>query len=80
MDLTEELVTTVATEVNGTPITHFNGHEIDLSKWTRLSMREAIIKSGRFWRPRLRQRPVDVATLRTSLTSRSFYRVGLKLR
>ena len=46
MDLTEELVTKVATEVNGTPITHFNGHEIDLSKWTRLSMREAIMK---FW-------------------------------
>ena len=46
MDLTQELVTTVATEVNGTPITHFNGHEIDLSKWTKLSMREAIIK---FW-------------------------------
>ncbi len=42
MDLTEELVTTVATEVNGTAITHFNGHEIDLSQWTRLSMREAI--------------------------------------
>jgi len=46
MQLTEELVTFVATEVNGTPITHFNGHEIDLSQWTRLSMREAIIK---FW-------------------------------
>ncbi|HEV2644747.1 MAG TPA: amino acid--tRNA ligase-related protein, partial [Acidobacteriaceae bacterium] len=46
MDLTQELITTVATEVNGTPITTFNGHEIDLSKWTKLSMREAIIK---FW-------------------------------
>ncbi len=46
MDLTEELVTTVATEVNGTTITHFNGHDIDLSKWTRLSMREAIRSSG----------------------------------
>ncbi len=33
-------------EVNGTTITHFNGNEIDLSKWTKLSMREAIIK---FW-------------------------------
>jgi len=42
MTLTEELVTKVATEVNGTPITHFNGQDIDLSKWTRLSMREAI--------------------------------------
>ncbi len=46
MQLTEELVTFVATQVNGTTITHFNGHEIDLSKWTKLSMREAIIK---FW-------------------------------
>ncbi len=54
MDLTEELVTKVATDVNGTPITHFNGQEIDLSKWTRLSMREAIIK---FWPTGLRVRP-----------------------
>ena len=46
MDLTQELVTRVATEVNGTPITHFNGHEIDLSQWQKLSMREAIIL---FW-------------------------------
>ncbi|MGH8801525.1 MAG: lysine--tRNA ligase, partial [Casimicrobiaceae bacterium] len=44
MDLTEELITTVAKEVNGTTITHFGGHEIDLSKWQKLSMREAIIK------------------------------------
>ena len=44
MQLTEELVTFVATEVNGTTITHFNGERIDLSKWTKLSMREAIIK------------------------------------
>ena len=42
MDLTEELVTQVATEVNGTSITNFNGNEIDLSKWQKLSMREAI--------------------------------------
>jgi lysyl-tRNA synthetase, class II len=46
MDLTQELVTSVATEVNGTPLTTFNDVEIDLSKWTKLSMREAIIK---FW-------------------------------
>jgi lysyl-tRNA synthetase, class II len=44
MKLTEELVTSVATEVNGSLQTTFNGHEIDLSKWTKLSMREAIIK------------------------------------
>ncbi|MCU1226554.1 MAG: lysyl-tRNA synthetase [Edaphobacter sp.] len=48
MRLTEELIIFVAQQVNGTTITHFNGHEIDLSKWTKLSMREAIIK---WWPP-----------------------------
>ncbi|HLI77640.1 MAG TPA: amino acid--tRNA ligase-related protein, partial [Acidobacteriaceae bacterium] len=46
MDLTQELITFVATEVNGTTKTHFNGHNIDLGKWQKLSMREAIVK---FW-------------------------------
>ncbi len=46
MKLSEELIIFVAKQVNGTCITHFNGHEIDLGKWTRLSMREAIIH---FW-------------------------------
>jgi lysyl-tRNA synthetase, class II len=46
MQLTEELIAFVAMEVNGTTITEFNGHTIDLAKWTRLTMREAII---RFW-------------------------------
>jgi lysyl-tRNA synthetase class 2 len=46
MDLTEELVKYVAMEANGTTLTSFNGVEIDLGKWTKLSMREAIIK---FW-------------------------------
>ena len=44
MTLTEELVAFVAQEVNGTTITNFGGVEIDLGKWTRLTMREAIIK------------------------------------
>jgi lysyl-tRNA synthetase class 2 len=44
MRLTEELIIFVAKKVNGTTITHFNGNEIDLGRWTRLSMREAIIK------------------------------------
>jgi lysyl-tRNA synthetase class 2 len=44
MELTQEIVTFVATEVNGSTVTHFGGHEIDLAKWTKLSMREAIIK------------------------------------
>ena len=46
MKLSEELIIFVAREVNGTTITHFNGNEIDLGKWQRYSMREAIIK---FW-------------------------------
>jgi lysyl-tRNA synthetase class 2 len=44
MDLTEELIKFVAMEVNGSTITHFNGNEIDLSRWQKLSMREAIVK------------------------------------
>ena len=53
MDLTEELIKFVAMEVNGTTITNFpipkgpragEVIEIDLGKWTRLTMREAIIK------------------------------------
>lgn len=44
MTLTEDLITFVAKEVNGTTITNFGGVEIDLGLWTRLTMREAIIK------------------------------------
>ena len=44
MNLTEELIAFVAQEVNGTTITNFNDVEIDLAKWERLTMREAIIK------------------------------------
>jgi lysyl-tRNA synthetase class 2 len=43
MDLTEELLKFVAVEVNGTTVTEFNGHTIDLGKWQRLTMREAIV-------------------------------------
>jgi lysyl-tRNA synthetase class 2 len=46
MLLTEELVEYVARAVNGTTIVEFNGNTIDLAKWTRLSMREAIRE---FW-------------------------------
>ncbi len=46
MQLTEELMVQVATEVNGTTITEFGGHTIDLAKWRRFSMREAILE---FW-------------------------------
>src|ERR1039457_7183268 len=63
MTLTEELIAFVAKEVNGTTITNFNGVEIDLGKWTRLTMREAIIK----WWPEEAKAPsvddfVDVTT------------------
>jgi len=36
----------VAREVNGTTVSHFNGHDLDWSNFQRLSMREAIIQ---FW-------------------------------
>jgi lysyl-tRNA synthetase class 2 len=43
MDLTEELIKFVAMEVNGTTLTTFNDVEIDLGKWQRLTMVEAIV-------------------------------------
>jgi lysyl-tRNA synthetase class 2 len=46
MQMTEELLEFVATEVNGTTRTTFNGIEVDFarSNWQRISMREAIRK------------------------------------
>jgi lysyl-tRNA synthetase class 2 len=55
MDLTEELVKFVAMEVNGSLLTNFNDIEIDLGKWQKLSMREAIIK---WWPERAGPTPV----------------------
>ena len=55
MALTQDLIINVAKEVNGTTLTNFNGNEIDLSKWTRLSMREAILK----WWPEEAHVPTD---------------------
>jgi len=49
MDLTEELIAFVAREVNGTTVTEFNGTMIDLAKWQRLTMREAIVKWWPVW-------------------------------
>jgi lysyl-tRNA synthetase class 2 len=46
MQITEEMIEFVAREVNGTTVTNLNGVEIDLSKWTRLTMRQAIQE---FW-------------------------------
>ncbi|MGA2890595.1 MAG: lysine--tRNA ligase [Terracidiphilus sp.] len=45
MQLTEELIEFVAQEVNGTTLTNFNGVEIDLSKWTRLTIDQAIVEN-----------------------------------
>jgi lysyl-tRNA synthetase, class II len=65
MTLTEELITFVAKEVNGTTITNFNGVEIDLSKWTRLTMREAIVK----WWPTDEKPAISVFSDRNDLLS-----------
>ncbi len=46
MQLTEELIAFVAQQVNGTTVVEFNGHTIDLAKWQRLTMNEAIMQ---FW-------------------------------
>ena len=54
MKLTEDLIEFVAREVNGTTTTEFNGHTIDLAKWTRLTMREAIIE---YWPEEASPRP-----------------------
>ena len=54
MDLTEELFRFVAMEVNGTTKTVFNDVEIDLGKFERLTMREAIVK---FWPKEANLRP-----------------------
>jgi lysyl-tRNA synthetase class 2 len=64
MDLTEELIKFIAMEVNGTTVTNFNSNEIDLGRWTKVSMREAIIK---FWPESIAHKPVmeDFASVET---------------
>ena len=42
MQLTEEMIAFVAREVNGTTVVEFNGSTINLGKWQRLTMVEAI--------------------------------------
>ncbi len=58
MQITEDLVEFVAREVNGTTVTVFNGVEIDLGKWRRLSMREAIRE---FWPEEAGAKPATTA-------------------
>ena len=58
MQITEDLVSFVAKEVNGTTVTEFNGHTIDLGKWRRLTMREAIRE---FWPEEAGAKPAETA-------------------
>jgi lysyl-tRNA synthetase class 2 len=58
MQITEDLVAFVAQEVNGTTITNFNGVVIDLAKWQRYTMREAIVA---FWPPEAGAKPAEAA-------------------
>lgn len=44
MDFTEEMYRRIAERVCGTATVPFRGHEIDLSKWERLTMAEAVKK------------------------------------
>ncbi len=69
MQLTEELIAFVAREVNGTTIIEFDGQSIDLGKWRRFTMREAIIE---FWPEEAGEKPSgetlgSVETLRARL-------------
>jgi lysyl-tRNA synthetase class 2 len=54
MKLSEELIIFIAKHVNGTCITHFNGHEIDLGKWRKYRMVEA---TREFWPPNFTDPP-----------------------
>ena len=54
MDFTAGMLAQVARDVNGSTITHYNGHEIDFGNFQRLSMREAIVK---FWPENAGARP-----------------------
>jgi lysyl-tRNA synthetase, class II len=46
MDLNEELFTGLVKKVCGTTTIHYGKHDVDFSRWQRLSMREAI---GLYW-------------------------------
>ena len=44
MDLTEEMLTGIVETVCGSKVITYDGQEIDFGKWSRLSMKEAILK------------------------------------
>jgi lysyl-tRNA synthetase class 2 len=54
MQLTEDMLSQVARDVNSSAKVMFNGNEIDFGNWQRLSMREAII---RYWPEAAAPRP-----------------------
>ena len=58
MQITEDLMGFVAQEVNGTTVTTFDGVEIDLGKWRRLTMRESIRE---FWPEEAGVKPATTA-------------------
>jgi lysyl-tRNA synthetase class 2 len=74
MDLTEELVKSIAMQVNGTLKTEFNGVEINLGTWTKLSMREAIIR----WWPNWAGTVPSLDNLATDHSTRVFAEAALE--
>jgi lysyl-tRNA synthetase class 2 len=58
MQITEDLVEFVAREVNGTTVVEFDGNSIDLAKWQRLTMRDAIRE---FWPVEAGAKPAETA-------------------
>ncbi len=64
MQITEELVEFVAREVNGTSVVEFDGNTIDLAKWQRLTMREAIRE---FWPQEAGSKPAETAFATTQV-------------
>ncbi len=58
MQITEDLMEFVAREVNGTTVVEFDGNTIDLAKWQRLTMREAIRE---FWPQEAGAKPAEAA-------------------
>ncbi|MGA3080241.1 MAG: lysine--tRNA ligase [Terracidiphilus sp.] len=84
MTLTEELIAFVAKEVSKTPecpegttITNFNGVEIDLGKWTRLTMNDAIVQ---FWPEEIPHKPtIEILTCKNSFYEFSVEKLGESL-
>jgi lysyl-tRNA synthetase class 2 len=74
MDLTQELIKTVAHEVNGTTLAEFGKHQIDLGSWTKLSMREAIVK---FWPQEAGQAPIKESFLSCKAFAKTAFQLAV---